>query len=198
MKRPEWVQLRHASGGYLMRIGPYWDVESWAIMDDPRDGGFFERLDAAAFMERRSAPIEWEHFELVDAIACGCCGRWSSYGGHPMNNDFREVAPDRWRCEKHVNRLPCIVDGCGKTFAMQPDDTYYTRTVCGKHWRLAPLRMRRHVTSIRKKARRIGWTDRLLRLHNLAWERAVRTIQDGQRLDMTEINKLFGWDEPTN
>lgn len=192
---PVWVQLRHSSGGYLLRIGPYQHVESWAIVDDPRKGGFFEREDAAVFCDAKQAPIDWDQFELVPGIACGCCGKFSSYGGHPMNSDFRQVTPDHWRCEKHVGRLPCIIEGCGRTFAMKPEDSYYTRSVCGRHWRQAPLRIRKHCAAIGKKARKYGWTDRLIALHNSAWERAIRTIQHGHQLDMHEINRLFGWDD---
>lgn len=191
----EGVQLRHKSGGFLDRIGPADQVESWVIRDDQLRGGYLAPADAQRLLEDTRFPIARDEFEIVPGLACGCCGRWASYGGYPGSSEFRQVSPDHWRCDKHVGRLPCAIEGCGRTFSMTADDTYDFVVVCGKHWREAPLRMRRHVAAIRKKARRYGWTDRLLRLHNLAWHRALRSIQHGRSLDMTEINRMFGWDD---
>jgi bacterioferritin-associated ferredoxin len=141
--------------------------------------------------------------EKVRAPACGCCG------GLPreMVDDRWQLALRRfkrrgeifWRCEKHVGRNPCCIEGCGKTFALQPDkdgrgaEDYSWRIMCGKCWRQAPKWMRDRVAKIRKLARRRGWSERIHRLHHMAWEACYRAIVDGRRLDMTEINKMFGW-----
>lgn len=138
----------------------------------------------------------------VPAPHCGCCGKnryeaklklVAGISGDP------DTGNHQWRCEKHIGRNPCCIEGCGKTFALQPDkdgrgaEDYSWRIMCGKCWRQAPKWMRDRVAKIRRLARRRGWTDRIQRLHGMAWEACYRAIVDGRRLDMTEINKMFGW-----
>lgn len=74
---------------------------------------------------------------------------------HLSDNDLRRLG-----------RLRCVVPGCGRTFRVEP---YIEETICGKHWRLADRRLRRLDMAVRRKARRIGWTPRLLFLDHALW-----------------------------
>ena len=67
-----------------------------------------------------------------------------------------------------TGRLRCSVPGCGRTFKVEEG---VDEVVCGKHWRLADLRLRRLVTKVRRKARKLGWSDALLRLDHKLWNR---------------------------
>jgi len=107
--------------------------------------------------------------------ACGCCGANPS-GYNPPWRPIREVAPGIWRCEKHVDRNPCCIAGCGKTFAHKGDDSYENRVMCGKCWRQAPRWMRDREARIRKLCNKRGWPHRLARLHGMAWEACHRKI----------------------
>ena len=138
------------------------------------------------------APNAHDTHEWARPPSCGCCGG-KAWLDKPMV--LTEVEPMVWRCEKHVGRLPCCIEGCGKTFAMKGDDSYQGIVMCGRHWRMAPKRMRDLESLIRKRAKRRGWTRRLIRQHDWIWQRARRAIDRGGEFDMTEINKMFGWEE---
>lgn len=198
MIRSPLTQLRHSSGGYLKRIGCFQLVESWAIVDDWRAAGFFEAEDGEHFAAQREAPIAWDEFTLVPATACGCCGQFSAdKRGGPWTTTFKEVEREIWRCEKHVGRLPCCIEGCGRTFAMKPDDSYRGTVMCGAHWRQAPKYMRDAVARLTRRIRKPKRTDNLDHLyarHHRLWMRCRRAIVEGQNLDMAEIERMFGLD----
>ena len=119
--------------------------------------------------------------EKVAAPCCGCCGEIDrgSDGHYGWVITTRQVSPDHWRCQKHVGRLPCIIVGCTKTFAMKGDDNYDCEIVCGRHWRMAPKPMRDKVSKIRRLAKRRGWTDQLARVHDILFHRCIRTVRKG-------------------
>lgn len=120
---------------------------------------------------------------------CACCG-WFA------NEERKVTEPEAGhvRCEKHVGRNPCIIDGCGRTF--DNDGHYTTRFVCGKHWRMAPAELRKSVKRIEKMAKKIGWKLVLRKRHTQLWDRAIKRIEGvlAGDIDMEEINKLMGWD----
>jgi len=95
---------------------------------------------------------------------------------------------------QHRGRAPCCIEGCGRTFALNGDG-YDVTYICGKHWRLAPKKWRAHVTRLRAIARKHGWTERLARLDDLAWQRCRRAAQRAAAgdLDKAEIDRMFGW-----
>lgn len=64
-----------------------------------------------------------------------------------------------------VGRLRCCVPGCGRTFKVDDSD----EVICGKHWRLADLKLRRLVTKVRRRAKRVGWSHQLQALDNRLW-----------------------------
>jgi hypothetical protein len=134
-------------------------------------------------------PIQDDRF-----AACGCCGEIGLVGvADPL--PIIEVEDGVFRCEKHVGRLPCCIEGCGRTFAMKDDDTYHHRMMCGLHWRSGPKHLRDRVAKLRRLAKRRGWSDRLLWLHGRAWEANRKAIVEGRSFDLAEVNKLFGWSE---
>lgn len=69
-----------------------------------------------------------------------------------------------------IGRLRCLVPGCGRTHKCGPD---IEQTICGRHWRLADRRLRLLMTKVERKARRIGWTMALVRLHDRLWVQAT-------------------------
>lgn len=151
-----------------------------------------------------------------NAPACGCCGvpiaaindlrsgtsvRVDNVHGVRLVAGCAKDPRAIWRCEKHVGRNPCCIAGCGRTFVHSqadkdgrgPEDYNWT-IICGRHWRLAPKRMRDAVSRVRRDARRQGWTERNHQRHHRLWSRCRRAIEAGERVDMAEINRLFGWE----
>ncbi len=124
---------------------------------------------------------------------CGCCR--TSVGSMPIGGV--------WRCPKHVDRIPCIIDGCGRTFALREGEDYSWVTICGTHWRMAPKRMRDLVSAIRRKANRIAqndrkqWPAKLAWQHHRVWEKCRRAIVRALAgdIDVAEINRVMGWDQ---
>lgn len=185
-ERGGWLQYSCHQNGYDGRE-PHYNWAFW-IEQDQLQAHRGDREWWKQWIEGRSAEtaalIALRHFYLVPAPACGCCGQtWCI-----------TAVQGRWRCTKHLSRLPCMIEGCGKTFAMKGDDTYDNTVICGKHWRQAPKFMRNRVTRIRRIAKRRGWSPRLWRLDNTAWNLCLRSIRSGHQLHETEINKLFGWE----
>lgn len=71
-----------------------------------------------------------------------------------------------------MERHPCIIIGCRRTFRPEPDDVgHVVEVICGKHYRLTDARIRALRTKIKRKVKRIGWTDRLNALDWRLWER---------------------------
>jgi uncharacterized protein YecT (DUF1311 family) len=66
-----------------------------------------------------------------------------------------------------TGRVRCCVPGCGRTFK---EELVGEEVICGKHFRLADRRLRQLIAHLRRKARRVGWTEDL-------WERDQRLWQ---------------------
>lgn len=141
---------------------------------------------------------------VIQAPICACCG----------DVEFRDltcVAPNRdpelreYRCETHRDRNPCVVEGCRRTRAASGNHSSRA-TVCGEHWRRyvppgsAERRALQRMVRLAKKrghAKTEIWPDELEDRYWRVWFAIVRRVRarstDGQ-LDVTEINKLFGWE----
>jgi hypothetical protein len=65
-----------------------------------------------------------------------------------------------------IGRQRCLVPGCGRTFKCE---AAIEETICGKHWRLADRRDRLLMTRVHRKAKRLGWSMALIRLHDRLW-----------------------------
>lgn len=139
-------------------------------------------------------PIRWEgtcdavvsdrFVRKVRTPACECCG------GNPWGRDrprrtVQKVADGTWRCEKHIGRNPCFVEGCGKTRAAKRPSS--EDCICGAHWRLVPLRLKQRDRRIWKHVRRHGWDDALARRYWRNWEcivRRTRAIINPPKMDI--------------
>lgn len=131
-----------------------------------------------------------EIIQLVPAPQCGCCGTLGLIKRvGPNGADPRDW---RYRCEKHVGRAPCLIDPCGRTFALDPHQDYSWEFLCGTHWRQGPRRIRDQIRAIGRKAKKFGWNERLAFLHDHAWRRLIHAIREPQRIDLREIELLFG------
>ena len=119
--------------------------------------------------------------------SCGCCG---------TRHGCRPVGANQWRCEKHVGRIPCAIEGCGRTYKLAPGDSYSARIICGKHWRLAPKHMRDAVARVRRISTKADWPPPMIRRFCRLWERTFRAAQEAARgdINMAEINRVMGWD----
>lgn len=186
--------------------------------DERRDGyghweaGWTDDLEKAhslmggySFNERFANHIRDELAEKrtlreVPAISCGCCGYRVSQYNPGLYTITLESGVKHYRCEKHLHRNPCLVDGCGRTFKIDDAEHHGVRFVCGTHWRMAPKYMRDAVARVRRMARQMErrygeeapWKAGLWARHHRLWERTVRAVEQGQNLDMREIEKMFG------
>ncbi len=122
---------------------------------------------------------------------CYCCGSLSIQG--PLWRVLVSATGEtEFRCEKHLRRLPCAIDGCGRTFAMKAGWHYGDQIVCGHHWRQSPKYMRSALSRVSRIARRTGWSESLYARHHRLFNRIVRAISDGQNLDIAAIEREFG------
>lgn len=71
-------------------------------------------------------------------------------------------------------RSPCVILGCRRTFKRDTNDDGTAEYMCGDHYRMTSNALRRLRTKLKRMARRLGWTERLTRLDNWAWERAKK------------------------
>lgn len=102
------------------------------------------------------------------------------------------------RCDKHIDRNPCAIDGCQRTQKAKngySDDDW----VCSEHWKIiCPPRSKLRAAYNRfwRISRRGGWTPALGRRFWRFWRGLLKR---GQRkcagdIDQAEIDRLFGWD----
>ncbi len=123
---------------------------------------------------------------------CGCCGAGSETTLWRVVQD-----PEMYRCEKHRRRIPCLVEGCGRTYEIQFNrhEGYQTQVLCGKHWQQAPKYMRSAVARVRHLGLKLDWPKNIRNRHHRLWLRCVRYITDGPMLDESKIREMFGWNE---
>lgn len=67
---------------------------------------------------------------------------------------------------RSIGRMRCLVPGCGRTHKVEP---HIVATICGRHWRLGDKRRRVLHGAVHRKAKRVGWTQALLRLEGHLW-----------------------------
>lgn len=142
-----------------------------------------------------AASVEWpygrRHVRVVPAPVCACCGK------NKFLATLKEVAlePRQWRCEAHIGRNPCLIEGCGRTrAATRPNLTGF---ICGTHWKLVPRDMRlvyNRIWRLQKKSG--GWTDLLVHRYWRIWARictaAVKASRGEVDLDIAQIEAMFG------
>jgi len=130
---------------------------------------------------------------------CRVCGKPA------FNHHDRADTPGTWRCRKHAKSNPCAIEGCSrsrKADGILHDGRYW---VCATHWRIVcPPRSaeRREYLRFFRIAKRIGldqndrWPEPLERRF---WRYFAGLVRRGRQrcsgdMDMTEINRMFGWD----
>lgn len=102
-------------------------------------------------------------------IVCHICGKDAHQAGRLIR--ISPIVGDGvWGCEKHYNRIRCVVPFCRRTFKR----IGYEHVICGKHWRLAPEYMRKIVARARRQGDRLGWPDQMENRHDRLWWRTVR------------------------
>lgn len=197
--------IRHVSGRYLssdcyypgFAAGHYDPSVSIAIIYRLVETPFHAELVAKReFCGRFLSNLDWlpvaDQFEVVPGPGCACCGeRW----------DVMHKAVDgSYRCDKHRDRNPCVIEGCKRTTAA--NGRYGSdQWLCSEHWRrFVPPHspMRRAYHRFFRLAKRHGWTPALRRRFWRFWGGLVaqaRRKAAGDDLDMGEINKMFGWED---
>lgn len=137
---------------------------------------------------------------------CRCCGGRVIFESKAI---AESIPYGQRRCEKHVGRDPCAIEGCSRTTATPkgagPDDG--SRWLCSVHWKIGvPPRsmLRRQYHRYFRLAKRHGWEAKIgssmqpLRVRFwLFWHKLVeiarKRCSDGD-IDVAEIHRMFGWD----
>jgi len=204
--------IRHASGRYLQWRTHFPTIKRVDGSDsgchDPSQPSalFFLLVESPLHGSKVSEASHWQkfiendaswaavadQFEVRPAPGCNCCGE-----RHFSMHLEGEIA----RCEKHRGRNPCAVEGCRRTCAADgrlANDQF----LCSEHWRRfvpprSPTRRAYHrFFQLAKK--RGGWDRPLERRFRRFWRALInraRSQHENGRIDVAEINQLFGWDE---
>jgi hypothetical protein len=79
-----------------------------------------------------------------------------------------------------AERCGCCITGCRRTFKRPADWPEGSRTICGRHWRMAPKSWRRRYTLFRRVASKLTdpRRDRAGDLCDQTWERCRAFIED--------------------
>jgi hypothetical protein len=91
--------------------------------------------------------------------------------------------------------IRCSIDGCDAQTGRDVGSAW----ICSTHWRrhCPPRSLRRRAYHrFYRKAKQHGWTDKLRMQYWRFWEMLVRLANAAEKtdkLDMTEINAMFGW-----
>jgi site-specific DNA-cytosine methylase len=195
--RSDAFQIRDRVTRHFMRWGaadPEPTPVKWGFLwlADPLTAGYWREDQVARFLAQPDgSSLTGMSLEKVAAPACGCCGdipRGVVGDRHQIVlHQARHYGVTYWRCEKHVGRNPCCIEGCGKTFAHKDDRDYDTTIMCGRCWRQAPKWMRDRESRVRRLAKRRGWTDQLCRIHHMAWHACQRWIERARSDDPGEV-----------
>lgn len=130
---------------------------------------------------------------------CRVRGRYAVPGSSLGWTEELKAHPEAWRCQMHQSRNPCVIEGCSRSTAARQGILETDGWMCAEHWRrYVPPRspLRRAYSRFFRIAKREGWS---IGLRNRYWRfwaglvaRARRQSTEG-RLDMAEINAMFGW-----
>lgn len=169
----------------------------------------------AASYGRRERCEEWRKSRLYDGRpaeawliervpCCACCGADFS-DVRERNGSITEWPNGQVRCDRHHDRNPCIVEGCGRTVSATCEDGVTRiaddQAICGQHWRrfVPPRsRARRAYNAHWRRGKKLGWSPKRTRAFDRFWDTLVIMVRrraEGGFLDEREISSLFGWDQ---
>lgn len=128
-------------------------------------------------------------YTLVPVRRCECCGAQASYCRKGAN----------FRCRKHVDRNPCVVEGCTRTGTVRGGDYGTDHIICGRHWReFVPVGSpeRRIYNRFFRRAKKYGWTNESIAAFERFWKALVSRVRARARgdIDMREVNRIMGWE----
>lgn len=215
--------LRHRSGRYLARgYGTNYSAKYLAQCGGeygrPPYGGTVWRLtlDPMDALRARNPQALWNWipeyywdrglFHVAPGPVCACCGDVS------IVRHAGGLSP--YRCEKHRERNPCVIEGCARTRAapLRADGSPYlanNQDFCSEHWRryVPPgSALRRAYLRFFREAKRYGWghKGRRGKAARLDWRfrkfwlglvKAARRRSAEGFIDEAEINRIMGWGE---
>lgn len=142
-----------------------------------------------------SEPQEWWGGKYLQCRVCGDPAAFEP----GATVEAEQLRPHTWRCTKHKDRNPCVIEGCKRSTnagSQLRDDQWF----CGEHWRrfVPPRsRARRLYHSHFRRAKKMGWTKKNRLAFWGFWDRLVqraRTRATEGHLDVAEINRIMGWD----
>ena len=88
--------------------------------------------------------------------------------------------PERSRCERHLTRNPCAIEGCTRSRERNGDAPSLDKWLCSEHWRrFVPARSLRRRTyhAFFRRAKRHGWDDDLKERFWRFWALLIATAR---------------------
>lgn len=171
---------------------------------DALEADMFGGPDIERFKQNRNYSVDWSAARIVPEPICACCGQapilWRVNRGLMLVVPHVDPTRRQYRCSRHAESNPCAVEGCKRT--RRKHDAFSSESfLCARHYRMAcppGSPSRRVINRLFRLARKRGGWETLNSRYWRVWTAIVsraRSLARGD-LDMTEINKLFGWDEP--
>jgi len=194
-----YVNVRSAGFSPGEVIPPIEKIYQW--LAPAHHGDWWHLSSVESFLDDERCPIDRDGVVIVPAPFCSCCGL-QCRGDHHLTIVRTHLDPRKrsYRCAKHADRNPCAIEGCERTRAA---DGYFAddQTLCPMHWRMfvpprGPLRRCYH-RIWRQQKKNGGWSPQLIRRFEVLWDAIIRRARSRAAgdVDMTEINKMFGWGE---
>lgn len=165
---------------YLDQSGEVW-------VRDRAKAGFWTRSSAIQLSLSAEWPYGRRHVQILYALVCNCCGAVEGVS-------VVAGPPTQGRCEQHVGRNPCAIEGCRRT--REGTRPALDSWLCGAHWRQVSRQSKRVYARIwRLQKKSGGWTDLLRQRHWRVWGAIVLEARRAARgdVDMKEVGELFGW-----
>ncbi len=181
-------------------------VQHWReLVEEQTEGDSWPRWHIERATAENRLMLDMRLFRIVPAPSCGCCGSnwwrdgWGDSGPLRLMVDASQVENRTWRCEKHVERNPCAIEGCRRTTAAPESGRLGSdQWLCGEHWRrfVPPRSLRRRAYhAYFRRAKREGWSPPLRRKFWRFWDSLVASARSraaGGHIDKGEIERLFG------
>jgi len=106
--------------------------------------------------------------------ACHICDRRIPAVDYVQRVGVDAAGEPVWACHAHIGRCGCIVPLCRRSFKLERGASWDVKVMCGRHWRMAPKRMRDATARARRRALRSGWAPRESAAFVRLWMRTAR------------------------